>query len=296
MALIVEPPPPNVLDIDAGVIEEARARQRRQRRGAAAAVVATAGIVALALVIAGGGGAGNAAGGAALPGKTPLAAKNSGLANAACVWHPTISGAPNKALLSILGVFRRAPTPMDKDPAINLDRGLGLVATGLELYTNYIRLARMFDGGPTYLLVVHNNGCARFDQSDHFTADDEVWISRPGVEGVGGIQATAKAITEGHWVWLGGPGIKGLAATSETVTLLVPDEVASVSIRYPTEAVEPAYHRHPGPIVPALTINAKPTNNLVMFNVHHHSSAAMAPLTMTWRAADGHIIKTFNRL
>jgi hypothetical protein len=291
MTLTVEPPP--VEDLDAGVIREARARERRQRRGVAAAIAAAAGIIALALSIAGGGRAGNAAGRAALPGQTPLTVKANGLTNAACVWHPTLSGTPDKALLSILGVLRRAPGPTDTDPAIKL-RGLGGAATGFELYSNYIRFARSFDGGPTYLLIVRNNGCARFGDG---RAGDGVWISRPGVHELGGSQVTTtKALETGQWLWLGGPAIKGLATTSETVSLLVPDVVASVSIRYPTEAVEPAYHRHPGPIVPALTINAKPVNNLVMFNVHHHSSAAMAPLTMTWRATDGHVIKTFHRL
>jgi hypothetical protein len=154
--------------------------------------------------------------------------------------------------------------------------------------------ARTFDGGPTYLLVVHNNGCGRFANG---AAGDGIWISRPGTHELGGsLDITANTVKRGQWLWLGGPGIEGLATTSETVSLLVPDGVASVSIRYPSERVEPAYHKHPGPIVAAFTINAKPINNLVMFNVHHHSSAAMAPLTMIWRATDGHIIKTFHRL
>ena len=62
MAIQTPPRPPDVdNDIDAGVIEDARARQRRQRR--AGAVVALAAVIAAGLLLAFGGGGGNSGGG-----------------------------------------------------------------------------------------------------------------------------------------------------------------------------------------------------------------------------------------
>jgi hypothetical protein len=55
MSTVAEPPPPQAPD--AGVIEEAHARQRRHRSAAVAAAIAIAAIVAIGLALTGGGGA-----------------------------------------------------------------------------------------------------------------------------------------------------------------------------------------------------------------------------------------------
>jgi hypothetical protein len=55
MTLTATPPSPDVLDVDAGVIEEARQRQRRHRGMAAVAAVMVAGLVVIVLGSAGGG-------------------------------------------------------------------------------------------------------------------------------------------------------------------------------------------------------------------------------------------------
>jgi hypothetical protein len=76
---------------------------------------------------------------------------------------------------------------------------------------------------------------------------------------------------------------------------VVPDDVASLTVHYPAGEANPGYHTKP--VLPAVTINTKPIDNVVLYNVHRASGgAAFAPVTMTWHATDGHVIKTFNRL
>jgi hypothetical protein len=281
---------------DAGVIEDARARQRRHRGIAFAATIAAAAIVGIGLTFVGGGRGPHRQAGSGHPTPSLVAARFRNVSGAPCVWHPTTGGTPSRSLLSILGVFRSTTARV---------RPLGEIVQRLsdplgdEVYANYVRLAGVFAGSPTYLYVEDATGCSTTSlrpTNERRWLGDNVAIFRPGVHELGAVFGGAAAIEGAQWVWLGGPGIKGLASTSETVTLLVPDHVASVTIRYPTEAVEPAYHKHPGPIVPALTINATPINNLVTFTVHHHASGAIGPVIMIWRAKNGGIIKTFKKL
>jgi hypothetical protein len=76
---------------------------------------------------------------------------------------------------------------------------------------------------------------------------------------------------------------------------VVPDDVASLTVHYPAGEANPGYHTKP--VLPAVTINTKPIDNVVLYNVHRASgAAAFASVTMTWHATDGHVIKTFNRL
>jgi hypothetical protein len=71
MAPIVPPPPQARLDVDAGVIEDARRRQRRHRGAAIAATAGTA-IIVLAALIAGGGTVGSGVRSATPGGPVPL--------------------------------------------------------------------------------------------------------------------------------------------------------------------------------------------------------------------------------
>src|ERR1700674_1527826 len=96
MTLTADPPPRDRLDVDAGVIEEARARQHRQRTLAASAI--TAGIVAIVLAVAWGGG--NGAGSRQAPGSPPSGGR--GLAGRA-------GGSGSRQLISIVGVSLVVP-------------------------------------------------------------------------------------------------------------------------------------------------------------------------------------------
>jgi hypothetical protein len=108
-----------------------------------------------------------------------------------------------------------------------------------------------------------------------------------GATGGGG--ATAAEIEQGHDVGTGPPG----SSTSATVTMIVPDGVASVTLRYPAGRAS-GYSRQ---ISPPVTITTAPVNNMLVVSVPR--SAGGGPIwapTMIWRAANGHIVRTFNKL
>ena len=69
--------------------------------------------------------------------------------------------------------------------------------------------------------------------------------------------------------------------TNQTTLIagIVPDRVASIILRYPST-----------------TVVAAVANNVVVVSVPHPGSSLWHPISMTWRAANGHIIKTFKRL
>ena len=80
MTLLGTPPPPDVLDVDAGVIEEARRRQWRYRGFAAAVILAVAGIAAILVASLGGGGVSIADSNPVIPGPQSSLTFKDGLA------------------------------------------------------------------------------------------------------------------------------------------------------------------------------------------------------------------------
>lgn len=63
------------------------------------------------------------------------------------------------------------------------------------------------------------------------------------------------------------------------IAAIVPDRVASITLRYPS-----------------ITVTAAVVNNVVVASVPHPGSPLWRPISMIWRTANGHIIKTFNGL
>jgi hypothetical protein len=74
--------------------------------------------------------------------------------------------------------------------------------------------------------------------------------------------------------------------------MVVPDGVAHVTLHFPAG---PANGFHKNIISPAVTVTTSPVGNVVVVRVPR-SGGTIGRATMTWRAANGHIIKTFNRL
>jgi hypothetical protein len=111
MTVTVEPPP--LEDIEAGVIEEARARQRHQRRMAGVSIAAASCQIA------------------PTPGRT-------------------VQGPPSKSLLSIRGVLRRPATATDALPAA-VERSLlaPQLDQAVTLFVNYVRRVEV-GGAVTY--------------------------------------------------------------------------------------------------------------------------------------------------
>jgi hypothetical protein len=287
MTITAEPPPieaPGSGETpDAGVIEEARARQHRHRGVAGAAVVAAGTIAAIVFAFTGGGG-GSRPGSASLsPGRAP--SKTAGRPSPSSCQDKALQGPPNRSLLKILGVLRR--------PATAADAGSGITAQGFTsaVFVHYIRLARIVAGSPHYIYPAILGGCGTGEKAHEGIMElaKNVDLGHGLIGGTGGGGASAADIEQGKDVGSGPPG----SSTSETITIVVPDGVATVTLHY-----------GPGPasgytkkISPAFTITSPVINNeLVVLLPRSVSLEGVPGVRMIWRAANGHIIKTFDRL
>ena len=287
MTVTVERPPieaPSAGEMpDAGVIEEARARQHRHRGVAGAAVVAAGAIAAILFAFTGGGGGSRPGSALGHPGRAP--SKTAGRPSLSSCQGKALQGPPNKSLLSILGVLRR--------PATAADAGSGITAQGFTsaVFVHYIRLARVIAGSSFYIYPAIVGGCGTGERPHQgiMESTKHVDIGHGLIGGVGGGGSTAAAIEQGQTAETGPPG----SSTSATITMIVPDDVARVTLRYPAGRAS----GYSPKISPPFTVTTAAVNNLVVVGVPR--SAGGGPIrkpTMIWRAANGHIIKTFNRL
>jgi hypothetical protein len=265
------------------VIEEARKRQRRQRRTVVAAVVAALAVGALALAYAGGGG--SHVGGARVPAGQPPA-RTAGRSDTGCLSSgKALQGAPSRSLLSILGVLRRPAMAADALPQTLVARGLTR-----DVFVRYIRRTRVIDGSPYYIYPAIVGGCGVEPEHEgvmHLATNID--LGGGAIGGTGGGGATAADIERGLTGDTGPPG----SSTSATITLIVPDGVASVTLRYPAGRAS----GYSAKISPPFTVTAAPVNN--EFVVRVPRSAGGGPIrrpTMIWRGAGGRVIRTFNRL
>ena len=108
-------------------------------------------------------------------------------------------------------------------------------------------------------------------------------IGGGAIGGSGGGGATAAQIEHGEAVGSGPPG----TSTSATLTIIVPDGVAKVTLHYPAGRAS----GYSPKISPPFTITTTPVNNLVVVTVPRSNPRQKGK--MIWRAADGHIVKTF---
>jgi hypothetical protein len=272
--LVVEMP-------EAGVIEEARARQRRHR-GAAGAALLIAVIIAGILLGESGGGGSHPRSASARGGRAP--SKTAGRSAPSCgsAQGAALQGAPSKSLLSILGVLRR--------PAGAADAGSGIVAGGFinRVFVHYIRRARVIAGSPYYIYPAVVGGCGTGERPHQGIMElaRNVDLGGGTIGGAGGGGATAVGVEQGQDASSGTPG----TSASATVTLVVPDGVAKVILHFPAGQAS----GYSPKISPAATIATAPVNNLVVVSVPR--SNPLQEGTMVWRAANGRIIKRFKTL
>lgn len=276
MTITLKPPP--VQTPDAGVIEEARARQRRHRGAAAAALVAGA-IAAILLAFVGGGG-GSQPGRASLPRGRPFS-KAARQAPTSCLSgrSKALQGAPSRSLLSILGVLRRPATPADVLP-----RRLALEG---NTFVRYVRRTRVVNGSQYFIYPAIVSGCGSHARQGMMHLDVNIDLGGGAIGATGGGGASAATIEQGHAVTTGPPG----SSTSSTLTMIVPDGVASMTIRFPAGQAS----GYSPKISPAVTITTAPVNNEVVVRVPRSGGgSAIRQATITWRAANGHILKRFS--
>jgi hypothetical protein len=261
---------------DAGVIKEARRRQRQ--RLAATAIVGAVAVGAAAWGIAGGD-AGAPSVGARSRG-APSPAASSTHDSAGCpVLQGRLNGRPEASLLSILGVLRRPATAADSLPADV--SGVG------EVFARYVRRTRVI-GGRSYYLYPARQGC-RPGHEGIADAAVNVDLGHGLLGGVGGGGASASQIDAGEAVSTGPPG----SDTSATITMIVPDGVRSVTLRYPAGRASGYSAR----VSPPFTVTTLPIGNEVVVTVPR--SAGGGPIwkpTMIWRSANARILRVFHRL
>jgi hypothetical protein len=281
MTVAVEPQPD--LEPEAGVIEEARARQRRHRGVAAAATLMAAATAAILLAFAGGG-RGSQPTSASVPrGRPPSQAAR--LSPAACYSRTSkaLQGTPSKSLLAILGVLSRPATAADRIP-----RALAAEGAGSDAFVHYIRRTRVVRGG-SYYIYPAILGCGRQAHQGIMHLNTNIDLGAGTIGATGGGGATAADIERGQDAGTGPPG----SSTSATVTMIVPDGVAGVTLHYPAGRAS----GYSTKISPPLTITTTPVNNEIVVKVPRSAGgSAIHQVKMIWRAADGRVIRTFNRL
>ena len=119
--------------------------------------------------------------------------------------------------------------------------------------------------------------------------DAHIDLGGGAIGATGGGGASAADIERGRAVGTGPPG----SGTSATITMIVPDGVATVTLRYPAGRAS----GYSPKISPPFTVITAPVNNELVVRVPRSGGGGpiLVP-TMIWRAANGHIIRTFKRL
>jgi hypothetical protein len=281
MTVAAERPPAEAPE--AGVIEEARARQRRHR-GAAVAVTFAVGALAAGLLAFTGSGGSHPRNASVPKGHQPsLAAR---LRPAAC--GPAISkalqGAPSKSLLAILGVLRRPTTPADALP-----RDLAARGAGSNAFVHYVRRTRVVNGSPYYIYPAIIGGCGGHAHQGIMHLDTHIDLGGGAIGATGGGGASATDIEQGKAIGTGPPG----SSTSSTITMIVPDGVAAVTLRYPAGRAS----GYSAKISPPVTITTAAIDNEVIVRVPRSGGGgAIDRAKVIWRAADGRVIRTFDGL
>lgn len=215
-------------------------------------------------------------------------------------------GAPDSEMLSTLGVLRRSATPADTLRPFLHSASLN-VAHGV--YVRYVRLARTYRGTSYYIIPAADIGsmdaqCVAAGRAalrkglPHVPAALRQTVAQQGEallvefgpdEGVflntarayhdergGGSPVRIQAIrTQG-----GGFGFDGDDGVSLTLSGIVPDGVASVTVTIERTGERP------------LTVTGRPVGNVlaVPLRVPAHGPIG-GPATMVWKAADGHVIR-----
>jgi|ERR1039458_5575671 hypothetical protein len=276
--------PPSVETPEDGVIEEARARQRRHRALAGAASIAAFVIAALFFAFVGGGGGSHGAGAASPAGGS--SAKTARSSSTSCLSSGrTLQGPPSKSLLSILGVLRRPATVADAIPQQLAGRGLTR-----DVFVHYIRRTRVIDGSPYYIYPAIVGGCGvEKEREGIMELATHIDLGGGTIGGTGGGGGNAADIEQARSVGSGPPG----SATSTTITMIVPDGVANVTLHFPAGRAS----GYSPKISPPFTISSKPVGNELVVRIPRSNIPESDPgLRMIWRAGNGHIIKTFDRL
>ena len=190
-----------------------------------------------------------------------------------CAASPsTISeAAPAPRVLSMLAVLRTPQTPLDTLPTTSLPGGVPHIGEGI--YVKYVRQAGVILG-TTYYVIPVSRGCS--------SSQEEIVLYSHSPQGfASGSGATPSSIEHGRLL-----ASQGTAAGS-VVSGIVPDGVAKVTLSYGAakpSAISPSEQR-------AVTVTAKPANNVFAVRVPQNPGSASLPKAIVWRSAKGNVIK-----
>ncbi len=197
-----------------------------------------------------------------------------------------LQGAPSRSLLSLLGVLRRPAAAADALPRTLTASGAG-IAIVRNAFVHYIRRTRVVHGSPYYIYPAIVGGCGTKARQGMMHLDANINLGGGSLGATGGGGATAADIEQGKDIGAGPPG----SSTSSTVTMIVPDGVAKVTLRYPAGRAS----GYSPKISPPFTTTTAPVDNEVVVSVPRSpGGGAIQRAKVIWRAANGHIIKTFN--
>jgi len=179
-------------------------------------------------------------------------------------------------------VLRRPATAADGIPQSLTVRG-----AGSDAFVHYIRRTRVVGGSSSYYIYpAIVGGCGTHARQGIMHLDTNIDLGGGAIGATGGGGASAADIEQGKAMGTGPPG----SDTSSTLTMIVPDGVAKVTLRYPAGRAS----GYSTKISPPFTTTVTPVNNEVVVSVPRSGGGgAIHNAQIIWRAADGHIIKTF---
>ena len=181
-------------------------------------------------------------------------------------------------------MLRRPAAPADALPSSShfLTHGF----PGEQVFVHYIRRARTAFGRTWYVIPARFNGCILGPPREGI-----ILFGFGALGGGGGGGQTAAVIAQ-HGMWGLTSGGTGNPAGITYFHGVVPDGVATVTFHYPAGKVGGFSRQSGGPV----TVNAHVVNNVVVLSVPRAGEQATQAVTVTWRAANGKIIKTLNGL
>jgi len=157
---------------------------------------------------------------------------------------------------------------------------------GEQVFVHYIRRARTAFGRSWYVIPARFNGCAL--GAPH----EGIILFGFGALGGGGGGGQTAAVIEQHGMWGSTSGGTGNPPGITYFHGVLPDGVATVTFQYPAGKVGGFSRQTAG----SVTVVGHVVNNVAVLAVPRAGGQATQDVTVTWRAADGKIIKTFNGL
>jgi hypothetical protein len=203
-----------------------------------------------------------------------------GVVSAACAGHPAITGIdrgrPATSVLALLGVLRRPATAADTLPSSLA----GFAEQRAKVFTRSERRARVARARTYYLvpeLTQSAAGCGPVQT---------IGMIITGPEG----SSVQYGITPAHIASGTGFSYYGGAIPPTVIQLIVPDGVASVTVRYPAGKAG-GFGRQS---VPAATVTAAAVGNVVVIAAPRAGRKAITPASVTWRSPTGAVVRVMH--